>query len=165
MSALVLFCVTLCFDNDESPSGGVLTAVTCLTNACMHCRDPSILSSITICFTKPVLGSLLHDQVLHTCIQTHVHLHTQNTCWTYRQIHAISHFVSTPRCGALIYIKYMVCTGHPWRYGLLKEYVLHVLHKSVNLYKTNQPGEPWEHVCTCLDFVDFLRKKKEKRLS
>ncbi|KAF5904749.1 Sigma factor-binding protein Crl [Clarias magur] len=58
-------CVTQCFDNDKSPSGSILTAVTCLTNACMHCRDPSILSSITVYFMKPAFWFLLHNQVIH----------------------------------------------------------------------------------------------------
>lgn len=102
----------LWFDYDKSPSGSFLTAVTCLTNACMHCRDPSILSSITICFTKPAHWSLLHSKVLmhwNTCTPTHA----QNVCWSYRKIHAVIYFVSTQRCGALMYVSYTKCTGHP----------------------------------------------------
>lgn len=102
----------LWLDYDRSPSGSFLTAVTCLTNACMHCRDPSILSSVSVCFTKPAHWSLLHSQVLMHW-NTSTPTHAQNVCWIYRKIHAVIYFVSTQRCGALMCVSYNKCTGHP----------------------------------------------------
>lgn len=139
-----------------------LTALTRLTNACMHCRDPSILSSITVCFTKPAHWSRLHNQVLHTCIQTYLHLHTLKTYTVFTDKYTLSFPLSAHREVVHWFILNTLCTRHA---GLLKEYVLHVLDKSISAYKKNRNGVDWGALNSYvyLSWLEWIEQHAERK--